>query len=860
MFNSLQSASEAKILDWLREGGDPDTVLDGDGNTFMHYAATNLLHILQEAVRRGGDCNRKNAHGATPLHFAASQDSLGSGAEALRTLVRCEASPNVRRACASGDRTAEDCRADPNAQDRRGATPLHAVYEGVEGDSLVIRNLGVSSLPDSGGGAREDVVRVLLEELGADPDIRNSNGDTPLMLPIRNINNAAVMSPSKHVSFILEHGADPDARNNKDATPLIETVSLFSAVRDDDDSPRVIHRLIKHGADPDLRDGRGDTPLIRAAQHDDDSVFEIEALLAGGADPCLRDRNGRLAYDHAQTDGALALYNAGGYPDPETGICIRNLFKAEEEEKKLGLDRSVRRRLQSCLKTAGFDPGAPDGLFGPRTRSAVRAWQAAQGREGIEAAGYFALGETHALLEACRTAGPEPRCTGQTGSGCWMEVTNHSDCYIWNPNPQPEELVTWSGRCVDGKVSGMGRSVRRFREDGVSKSSWSEGNHLDGGKSGDGHWVLRFSDGDVWEGPMVGGEYHGLWVERGSGGTATSCQRNGEEADRSRCVAPADGKMQAVEHAGIRSGPGDDYERLGTLQAEERVTVTGEVGVWLAVETQDGHEGFVRTSALALAGPAQDVGDVFRDCDETWCPELVVVPAGSFRMGSPSSEEGRGGDEGPVHRVRIAQPFAVGVYEVTFAEWDACVRDGGCGGHRPDDEGWGRGRRPVINVSWEDAQSYVGWLSRKTGEKYRLLSESEWEYVARAGTTGPFHFGATLSTSQANYDGNFFYGSGRPGEYRGRTVSVGSFPSNEFGLHDVHGNVWEWVEDCWNGSYAGALADGGAWETGDCSRRVMRGGSWKGVPWGLRSANRCRFTAGDRIDFIGFRVARTLTP
>ena len=628
MFNSLQSASEAKILDWLREGGDPDTVLDGDGNTFMHYAATNLLHILQEAVRRGGDCNRKNAHGATPLHFAASQDSLGSGAEALRTLVRCEASPNVRRACASGDRTAEDCRADPNAQDRRGATPLHAVYEGVEGDSLVIRNLGVSSLPDSGGGAREDVVRVLLEELGADPDIRNGNGDTPLMLPIRNINNAAVMSPSKHVSFILKHGADPDARNNKDATPLIETVSLFSAVRDDDDSPRVVHRLIKHGADPDLRDGRGDTPLIRAAQHDDDSVFEIEALLAGGADPCLRDRNGKLAYDHAQPDGALALHKAGGYPDRETGICVRDLLVAEEREKQLGLDRTVRRQLQSCLKTAGFDPGAPDGLFGPRTRSAVRAWQAARGREGIEAAGYFSLGETDALLEACRTAGPEPLCTGQTGSGCWMAVTNHSGCYIWHPNPQPEETVTWSGGCMDGRVSGKGRATWRFREDAQWKSSWNEESYLEGkpvrnghlayqDSDGDefegpvvngkkhGHWVERYAGGQVWEGPYVDGEAHGVWVRRDDPHAPQQCWQRDERMEGVggffACgFLDTDETMQAVSLTDVRLGPGDEYTLAGRLKDGQEVEVGATSDEWLWIRYADGaSSGYVRASALA---------------------------------------------------------------------------------------------------------------------------------------------------------------------------------------------------------------------------------------------------------------------
>ena len=258
---------------------------------------------------------------------------------------------------------------------------------------------------------------------------------------------------------------------------------------------------------------------------------------------------------------------------------------------------------------------------------------------------------------------------------------------------------------------------------------------------------------------------------------------------------------------------------------------------------------------------APPVAQRFRDCAE--CPEMVVVPSGSFMMGSPSHEELRDDDEGPVHQVTIAVPFAVGVYEVTFAEWDACVAAGGCGGYRPDDEGWGRGRRPVMNVSWEDAQSYVEWLSGRTGHRYRLLSESEWEYAARAGTMGPFHTGSTISTDQANYYGRWSYpgGARNPnGIDRGQTVPVGSFPANGFGLHDMHGNVWEWVQDCWNFSYTGAPNDGSAWESGDCSERVLRGGSWYNEPWFLRSANRSWLNTGNRFNEIGFRVARTLTP
>ena len=249
-------------------------------------------------------------------------------------------------------------------------------------------------------------------------------------------------------------------------------------------------------------------------------------------------------------------------------------------------------------------------------------------------------------------------------------------------------------------------------------------------------------------------------------------------------------------------------------------------------------------------------GSRFRDC--AGCPEMVVVPAGSFMMGSPASEEARDDNEGPRHRVTIAKPIAVGVYEVTFAEWDTCVRGGGCR-YRPDDEGWGRGQRPVINVSWEDAQQYVRWLSRQSRAKYRLLSEAEWEYVARAGTTTPFHYGRTISTNQANYNGKFTFGGGRKGTYRGRTAPGGTFAPNAFGLYDVHDNVREWTHDCWNGSYRGAPADGSAWETGDCSRRVLRGGSWSSGPRVLRSANRSGIDSGYRFNNFGFRVARTLT-
>lgn len=250
----------------------------------------------------------------------------------------------------------------------------------------------------------------------------------------------------------------------------------------------------------------------------------------------------------------------------------------------------------------------------------------------------------------------------------------------------------------------------------------------------------------------------------------------------------------------------------------------------------------------------------FRDCPQ--CPEMVVAPAGSFTMGSPQGEPDRLRDESPERRVTIAAPFAVGRFAVTFEEWDACVAAGGCNSYRPSDQGWGRGPRPgpVINVSWTDAKAYTQWLSKTTGKTYRLLSEAEREYVTRAGTRTAYWWGSSIARSQANYFDNQARSGGSSSETPQRTAPVASFEPNPWGLYQVHGNVWEWAEDCYHGSYQGAPADGSAWTTGDCSRRVLRGGSWFNFPWVLRAAHRFAYSPSARIDTFGFRVARSLRP
>jgi formylglycine-generating enzyme required for sulfatase activity len=250
----------------------------------------------------------------------------------------------------------------------------------------------------------------------------------------------------------------------------------------------------------------------------------------------------------------------------------------------------------------------------------------------------------------------------------------------------------------------------------------------------------------------------------------------------------------------------------------------------------------------------------FRECDN--CPEMVVVPGGSFVMGSPGNEPSRTADEGPQQQITFGHAFAVGRSAVTFAEWNECVAEGGCNAYRPGDYGWGGGKHPVINVSWNDAQAYVKWLSQKTGAPYRLLSEAEREYVTRgcasACPSTPFWFGTEISPERANYDWRYSYAGSAKKMPPRRTVETDVAEPNPFGLFQVHGNVREWVEDCWNASLAGEPRDGTARSKGDCASHVVRGGSWADEPKDLRSAKRTWEMTTERRAEIGFRVARTL--
>ena len=490
---------------------------------------------------------------------------------------------------------------------------------------------------------------------------------------------------------------------------------------------------------------------------------------------------------HRGGAGSNCIVRAWGCDQPQA----RSASPGSQQPRKAGgPPRSMVRQAQELLSRLGYRPGPVDGIAGRRTTAAVERFQSASGMAVDGRIGVALVAKLQAAVDAGMGTATQPRPEKAQAA--------------------PKEAPAAAPSSKAGDLWG---SIAFSQESG-------------GGYA----WAI------VWN--SAGHEAatrQALEVCRREGGG--NCHEAGWFRNSCGALALGDGNGYGVD-GGSTTG---EAERAALAACRK---VNRECRVEVSRCSSQGLETAGVEEPPEPPGPVE--GERFRDC--SGCPELIVVPSGSYEMGSPSSEEGRHDNEGPVHRVTISKPFAVGVYEVTFADWDACVSGGGCNGPRPDDGGWGRGNRPVIDVSWDDAKEYVGWLSRKTGEGYRLLSESEWEYVARAGTRTAYHFGSSISPGDANYDGNV-----------GKTTPVGSYPANDFGLHDVHGNVWEWVEDCWHGSYGGAPSDGSAWVTGgECGRRVLRGGSWGDEPRYLRSAPRGGIGTGARSNGVGFRVARTL--
>ncbi len=455
------------------------------------------------------------------------------------------------------------------------------------------------------------------------------------------------------------------------------------------------------------------------------------------------------------------------------------------------------REAQALLKGLGYRPGPADGVWGPRTGEAYRAFLRDIGMPPGEMLGL------DALLTMRKIAGEK---------GVEVRIDASAVSTRTSRTAQPPDALHRAARA--GDIAGLKAALDAGSDvDRLDGQGWTALMH-----------AVNKDHALVAESLIAGGADVDIQAPDGATALFMAAVLGQPEIVGLLMNAGADISIQgpkgrtAVDVARLTFGEPDVVEESGVAMEVVRLV-----------------------HGVTMEKPLYAVGTSFRDCDS--CPEMVVVPEGTFLMGSDEGDS----DERPVYAVTIPYRFAVGKYEVTFREWDACVSDGGCS-HRRDDKGWGRGGRPVILVSWHDAREYVDWLSRRTGEEYRLLSESEWEYVARAGTTTAYHFGQEISPNQAN-----FGGSGN-----GRTVPVGSYPANDFGLHDVHGNVWEWTEDCWHDDHRGAPLDGSAWTAGDCDYRVLRGGSWDSRSRLLRSAYRGR--SGSRSDGYGFRVARTLAP
>ena len=547
-------------------------------------------------------------------------------------------------------------------------------------------------------------------------------------------------------------------------------------------------------------------------------------VTAAEARAYLDDRMTWAAWDEYETEQTASLLGSAAAPlssAPPGGFPQRISADPAEAEKALGLSRADWTAAQLGLGAAGFDPGPADGAANPRTRAAVSSWQAA---EGYGATGYLTRAQADALAAAGR------------------EVLDR-DAAAFAAARSADTVAAFEGYLASFPSGLHADEARRLRDAAHAAAVREQAARAERERDDTAFASARSAN--------TVAAFEGYLASFPSG-------LHADEARRLRDAARAERERDDGAFASAR--------RADTVAAFEEYLASFPSGL---------HADEARRLRVAAEererGPS--IGELFRDCPH--CPEMVAVPAGRFTMGSPSSEEGRWDDEGPQREVTIGAKFAVGVHEVTRGEFarfvSATGRSTGDSCRTYEDGEWetrsGRSWRspgfsqsdthPVVCVSWDDAQAYASWLSRETGEEYRLLSEAEWEYVARAGTTTRYWWGNGIGSNRANCWGDLC------GDSHARMAPVGSFGANGFGLRDVHGNVWEWVEDCWHGSYDDAPSNGDAWLKsggGNCSGRVVRGGSWYYGPKDLRAAHRLRVVTWVRSYEIGFRVARTFTP
>ena len=565
-------------------------------------------------------------------------------------------------------------------------------------------------------------------------------------------------------------------------------------------------------------------------------------------------------------DGRVTALEAKEYLDDTMTLAARRAFGRHQTASLNGVSGAV----LASAGAGGVFPGRPV-LDGGGSAPEWVVEEREERRWVLEASGvHSGPGEGHEELGRLGR-GAQVQVTGRVESGgeTWLRIARaEGGAGYVRASRLSTEPPRRSGEAVEAEL-GLGRGERALIQRGLAGLGFSPG-PVDGAFGPKTRQAVEeWQSAKGWEAKgYLTREQADVLLALGREAQADEAHRVQEEREEEERLAE-EAERRADDAAYGRA------ESAGTAAAYER---------YVRENPRGRHVAQAKRRIEAMKTPA--VGERFRDCAQ--CPEMVVVPSGSFAMGSPSSEAERPYVGGPVHRVRIGESFAVGVHEVTRGQWRRFVEETGHSSGNScwtyEGGGWaersGRSWRnpgfsqgeehPVVCVSWEDARAYVEWLSRKTGEGYRLLSESEWEYVARGGTKTARYWGES-ETGQCGYANgagleakkhysNWPWAVVSCNDGYVHTSPVGSYKKNPYGLRDVLGNVWEWVEDCWNGSYRGAPADGSAWESGDCSMRMMRGGSWTFSPRVLRSAVRGGVVTGSRGDGLGFRVARTLIP
>ena len=589
------------------------------------------------------------------------------------------------------------------------------------------------------------------------------------------------------------------------------------------------------------------------------SYFIIMECLEGEDLDSLLAREGPLAIERVQ-ELLAPVADALQYAWDKHKLVHRdikpgNVFLTKKGEIKL-LDFGIAARARSSASSIGLEAPANSGTAGYRAPEAgTHSRQSGQALDVYAVAVMiYQMVEGRMPFDGLRSAGHEPSMPAALTARQW-EVLQRGFAFVPATRPATVSALLAELRSVAGptpaqvaadQAAARAQEEQRFAQLAARRQAEAEAA------------VAAQQQKEKQRREQAATEY----------ATAEAAKRERKETLRQQLQQRRDADAEKARQA-------KEEQQRKALQAKAVAAYRSEqerARADLAARTQAELEASLPIPATPVADTEGVLRDRFLDGSGKG-PELVLIPTGRFQMGSTEPERKKALDAGaqrawleretPQHWVGIEQPIAMGRYPVTVGEWRQFVQATlwqGQGevnwlspGFRQTDT------HPVVGVTWHDAQQYVRWLSEQTGRPYRLPSEAEWEYACRAGTKTTFSFGDEISTRLANYDGNFTYNGSPKGEYRQGTSRAGEFPSNPWGLFDMHGNVWEWVQDVVHDNYEGAPVNGTAWEDGgDQGRRILRGGSWLYNPRYLRSALRNGFSATLSNDIVGFRVVRDL--